>query len=259
MRRRQAPNRPRRVSPSTLDARAQEAVAGFVRVLARCGCTPEQISEEVLKACRRVPRSSTQTTKAAVSEIEAAAHVLTLWFQEPTYVDSTGNPKPLSVRDGERSLDALVRRVDPDLDVERILGHLLRYSVLRRIGSRYLPRDRALMLHSGADYHARSLQTLGAMLSALEHNSRPRRSTFGWFERFAVNARVPATARANFDEWLRREGTRLLERADVKLHGYERKRRKGERTVRIGVGLYRIGEEALPPKRRTRRRIPRRK
>jgi hypothetical protein len=259
MRRRQAPNRPRRVSPSPLDARAQEVIARVVHVLARCGCTPEQICEEVLKACRRVPKSWRQPTKAETSEIEAAAHVLTLWFQDPGYLDSTGNPKPLSLRDGERSLEALVRRVDPDLDVERILGYLLRYSVLRRIGSRYLPRDRALMLHSGAAHHARSLQTMGAMLSTLEHNNRTRDSTLGWFERAAVNARVPASARANFDEWLHREGTRMLERIDAKLHGYEQKRRKGERTVHMGAGIYRIGEEALPPKRRTRRRIPRRK
>jgi len=260
MRRRQAPNRSHRASPSTLGSSAQEAIARFVRVLARHGCTPQHIAQEVLKACRRVPRSWAQTTQPAVPEMDAAAHVLTLWFQDPDYLDSRGNPQPLRLRGGQRSLEALARQVDPKLDVDKILAHLLRQAVLRRSGARYLPRDRVLMFRgSGAPYHARSLETLVAMLSTLEHNSRPRRSTPGWFERFAVNLRVPLAARASFLEWLLRYGNRLLEQADTKLHGYELKRKKGEPTGRFGVGIYVIGEETLAPRPRTRRRTPGRK
>jgi Family of unknown function (DUF6502) len=257
MRRRQGPNRSHGASPSALDAGAQEAVARFVRVLARCRCTPQQIAQEVLKACRQVPSSWAQTPKAAVSEMDAAAHVLTLWFQDPAYLDSKGNPQPLRSHGGERSLEALARQVDPKLDVDKILAHLLRRAVLRRSGPLYLPRDRVLMFRgSGPPYHARSLRALVAMLGTLEHNARPRRSTPGWYEVFAVNARVPLSAIPEFDRWLRRHGDRLLEQADGKLHGYEQKRREGERTVHIGAGLYRIGEDAPPPKRRTRRLKP---
>ena len=123
----------------------------------RCGCTPQHIAQEVLKACRQVPRSWAQTPKAAVSEMDAAAHVLTLWFQDPAYLDSKGNPQPLRLRGGERSLEALARQVDPKLDVDKILAHLMRRPVLRRSGARYLPRDRVLMFQgSGRPYHARS-------------------------------------------------------------------------------------------------------
>ena len=260
MRRRQTPNRSHRASPSTQEAHAQEAVARFVRVLARCGCTPQQIAQEVIKACRRIPKSWAQTPTAAISEMDAAAHVLTLWFQDPAYLDSKGNPQPLRLRGGERSLEALARQVDPKLDADKILAHLLRRAVLRRNGGRYLPRERVLMFRgSGPPHHARSLRALVAMLSTLEHNARPRRSTAGWYEVFAVNTRVPASAVSAFDRWLRRHGDRLLEQADGKLHGYEQKRRKGERTVRLAAGVYRSGEDAPPPKRRAKRRISRRK
>lgn len=260
MRRRQAAKRSHGASPSALEARAQEAVARFVRVLARYGCAPQQIAQEVLKACRRIPRSWAQTTKPAVSEMDAAAHVLTLWFQDPACVDPKGNPQPLRLRGGERSLEALARQVDPNLDVDKILAHLSRRAVLRRSGSRYLPRDRVLMFRgSGPPYHARSLRALVAMLSTLEHNARPRRSTPGWYEVFAVNARVPVSAVSAFDRWLRRHADRLLEQADGKLHGYEQKRRKGERTVRLVAGVYRSGEDVPPSKRRAKRRIPSRK
>lgn len=260
MRRMQVPNRAHGVSPSTMDARAKEAVGRFVRVLGRCGCTPQDIAQEALKACRQIPKSWAQTAKAVVSEMYAAAHVLTLWFQDPAYLDSKGNPRPLRLRGAERSLEALARQVDPKLDVDKILAHLLRRPVLRRNGARYLPRDRVLMLRgSGPPHHARSLGALVAMLSTLEHNSRPRRSTPGWYEVAAVNARVPVSAIPAFERWLRRHGNRLLVEADGKLHGYEQKRRKGERTVYIGAGIYRIGVEVLPPRRRTRRPRPPRK
>ena len=79
---------------STLDARAVEVVARFVRILARCGCTPEDIGREVLKACRQVPKSWARNAMAAVRDMDAAAHVLTLWFSDPAYLDARGNPRP---------------------------------------------------------------------------------------------------------------------------------------------------------------------
>ena len=256
MRQPQVQRRAQRRTPSTFDADAREAATSFVRVLARRGYTPQDIGAEVLRACRRIPRSWAQTAKVAVSQIDAAGHVLTLWFQDPAYLDSMGNPQPLSLRGADLSIEALARRVDAELDVEEILSHLLRRSVLRRNGTRYLPRSRVLMFRgSGASYHARSMQALVAMLSTLERNSRPGHSTPVLFERFAANVRVPVGAVAAFDRWLHRNGNRLLEQADAKLHAYERKRRKGERTIRLGVGVYRFGEEQPPPaKHQTRRR-----
>jgi hypothetical protein len=260
MARRQAPDRFRHIARSIPDARARDAIVLAVRILAQYGCTPESVVREVLRAGRRLPRSLAQAPAVAVSEMDAAAHVLTLWFQDPDHLDSSGNPKPLPLRGAARSLEVLARRVDPKLDVEKILVHLLRRSVLRRVGSRYVPRERVLMFRgSGAPYHARSIQTMVAMLSTLEHNSRPGRSTPPWFERFAANARVPVSAIASFERWLLRHGNRLLEQADAKLHDYEQKRRKGERTVRIVIGIYRGEEESLPPKRRTKPQSQRRK
>ena len=231
----------------SLDPTAQEAIARFVRVLARCGCRSEDIEQEVLKACRSVPKSWAKSARARVSEMDAAAHVLTLWFSDPAYLDASGRPLPLETKGAERSLEELSRRVDPALDVERVLQHLLRRSVLRRAGKRYVPRDRVLSFRgSGPPYHARSLQTLAAMLSTLEHNSWPQSSTPGWFEAFAANARVPVSAVAAIGRWLRRHGKRLLEDADEKFHSYERKRAKDEPTARIALGIYQFGEELTP-------------
>ena len=49
--RRPAASLARTGTSSSLDARALEAVGRFVRVLARCGCTPADIAREVARAC----------------------------------------------------------------------------------------------------------------------------------------------------------------------------------------------------------------
>src|SRR5437588_12637455 len=92
-RRTSRPRLPRGRAP-TLDALAVEAVTRFVRLLVRCGYAPKDIGKEVLKACRAVPKSWPQQTKTTVPEVESAAHTLTLWFSDPEYLDSSGNPRP---------------------------------------------------------------------------------------------------------------------------------------------------------------------
>jgi hypothetical protein len=239
---------------STLDGRAIEAATRFVRVLARCGCAPKDIAREVLRACRKVPRSWAKNAIATVRGMDAAAHIVTLWYSEPAYLDSRGNPRPLPLRGPGASLESLLEQVDRKLDTQEVLRHLLRRQVLRRFGSRYLPRERLVSFRgTGAPYHSRSLRGLVSMLRTLEHNSEPERSTPGWFEVIAVNPRFPMSSRAAFDERLRRLGMRWLVQIDADMHRRERSRRKGERTVPLGVGIYRFEESPLTLRRAVRR------
>ena len=251
-RRTSRPRWPRGRAP-TLDARAVEAVTRFVRLLVRCGCAPKDVGKEVLKACRAVPKSWAQQTKTTVPELERAAHTLTLWFSDPEYLDSRGNPRPLPIRGTGPSLESLSRRVDPRLDVQEVLRHLLRGSVLRRVKTRYMPRHRVLFLRDfGSLYHSRSLRTLLAILSTLDHNAQPRRSS-AWFERFAVNPRVPVSQVPSFDQRLRRRGNSFIVETDADLLSCERARNANEPTVCIGVGVYRFEEQPLPRERPARR------
>src|SRR5882762_11611974 len=242
----------RRRPTSTLDPRSLEAVARFVRVLARCGCTPEDIGREVVRACRRVPKSWAPKAMAALREMDDASHVLTLWFSDPAYLDSAGNPLPLPLRGAGGSLEALAHRVDHALDVREVLNYLSERGALRRVGKRYVPKDRVLSLRgAGGPDNFRNLRGLLGMLRTLEHNGQPRRRVPGWFEAFAENPRFPISARPGFDQRLRVHANKLLLQLDADMHRQEQSRKSGERTVRIGVGIYRF-EDALPP--RTRRR-----
>lgn len=235
---------------SSIDSRALEAVGRFVRILARVGCTPEDIAREVGKACRQVPKSWAHKAMAALRQIDDASHVLTLWFSDPAYLDPRGNPQPLPLRGAGGSLESLVRRVDRKLDASDVRRYLSRGGALRRIGRRYVPRDRALSLRGARDpvrFH--QVRALLGMLRTLEHNIQPKPQAAEWFEFFAENPHFPASARQGFDKRLRRLGMRFLYQLDTDMHRRERARQAGDRTVRLGVGVYRFEDEGRPLKR----------
>jgi hypothetical protein len=254
-------HRRRRGRPVPLDARAKEAVTRFVRVLARCGYAPADIAREALNAGRTIPTSWLRNSRTDVRAMSAAEHALTLWYSDPQYLDARGTPRVLPIRGPGASLEALAHRADPQLGASQVLPHLLRPTVLRRVGKGFLPpRDRVLWFRgSGDPYHSRSVRGLLAMLRTLEHNSRPARTTPGWFEVFAANPRFPVSARPAFDERLRRLGMRFLSHIDVDMHRRERARRRGERTVPLGVGVYLFEETPLRDAKRHRGRPRRRR
>jgi Family of unknown function (DUF6502) len=232
---------------STLDARAVEAIGRFVRVLARCGCSPSDIADEVARQSRRVPAGWAPKARAALREMDDASHVLTLWFSDPAYLDRKGNPIALPLRGSGGSLETLVARVDPKVDARELLRYLVRRHALRRIGERYLPKDRILSLRgAGGPDNFRHLRGLLGMLRTQEHNGQPRRKAEGWYEVFAENPRFPISARGTFDKSIRQWGNRLLYRADSEMHRYERARKRGERTVRMALGIYRFEEGGVP-------------
>jgi hypothetical protein len=182
--------------------------------------------------------------------MDDAAHVLTLWFSDPAYLDAKGHPRPLFLRGATGSIEALARRVHKRLEARGVV----RYLALRRVGTRYVPQDRALSLRgAGGPDHFRKLRCLQGFLRTLEYNDRPRRRVPGRFEFFAENPNFPVSARAAFDNRLRPRGMRFLMQIDADMLRHERARRKGEPTVRVGVGVYRFEDDGEPVPRRRRR------
>lgn len=229
----------RRATGPTLEPSARAAVQRFVHVLARSGCDPEAIKDEVLKTCRVIPASWANPTRRR--RADDAAHVMTLWFSEPAFADAQGAPKALPVR-GALSIETLVRRVDPTLDVRQVLNFLKRGGALKRIGTRYRPRKRALIL-PGADHMTLILGGLFGLLQTLEHNLWGGARTGRRLQVYSFNPRVPVSAVAGFERRLRPLADRLLVQADADMHLHELARKKGERTVRMGLGVYQFVEE----------------
>lgn len=236
----------RRTTPKAapLDASVLEAIERFVRVLARPGNNPDQLAEAFTAACQRIPRAWAATGSRIHRELREASHVLSVWFSDPMYTDHTGAPRKLPLRGAAPSLEALVHRVDRTLRASDVLEYLMRTQVVRRSGTRYVPKTRILSLRgAGGPGHCRDLRSLLGMLRTLEHNQLPREQARSWFEFFAENPNFPLRARAAFDIRLDRAAFQFLHALDADMLRCERARKPGEPTTRIGIGVYRFEDE----------------
>jgi hypothetical protein len=232
-----------------LDPRVRQALQCLARVLARCGCAPRALEREFAKVCREIPKSLWKATFSR--EPGAPAHVLTLWFSDPAYLDARGGPRPLPLR-GRTSIEALAHRVDPSLDARDVLRYLQRGRGLRRTGGRYVPRDRVLNFAERLEQLER-LRGLFGLLSTLKHNSERVPQAARRFDVFAWNPHFPVSARPAFDKHVRRVGNRFLVQFDTQMHLRELARRPGEPTIPLGVGVYVFEDNPVPPTRGTHR------
>ena len=219
----------------------------FVRVLIRRGVAQGRIRRAFRRAWLHVPKYAAEHNRRASAELIDVGHVLTLWFGDPFYVDARGDPLPLPLRGPAPSLASLVQHVDPTLNVTQVLKCLLRADAVRRRGSRYSPRSRAVAFRgTGAPLHARNLRALLGLLRTIEHNLGPKDKVTAWFEYVAENPRFPVSAREAFDVGLREDAMTFLRNQDSRMLNHERKLKPGESTVRMGVGVFRFEEEVLP-------------
>jgi len=233
---------------SRRDAAVPEIVVETIELLsfllARTGLSPSVLVRLVREAADRVPSSVVREGRRAAREMMDASHVLTLWFSDPDYLDQRAVPIPLRVRGPAPSLATLIRRIDPALDVTEVVRYLLKARALRRVGRSYVPRGRTIQMRgTAAPVHERNLRPLRGMLRTLEHNSRPRHEGRSWLELLAENPLVPVSALARLDAQFDRLGGELARRWDAAMHLAERRRRPGEPTVRLGIGVYRFESE----------------
>ena len=237
----------RRGPSVALDGTVLEAVDAFVRVLARCGCAPHDIAAAAAQACARLPHALLARARRARQEMTDASHILTVWFSDPLYLDPSGAPLRLPVSGAGPSVEALVGRVDRSLDVQDVLRYLLRTQSVRRFGSLYAPRRRDLSVRGmGGPHDFLSLRGLVHMLRTLEYNSSVTGSARCRFNYVAENPRVPARARAAVAAYVNRLGLEFMHAADAQMHRYELERRPGERTLRMGVGVFRFEDDGPP-------------
>lgn len=224
-----------------LEGPVRRAIHRFVRLLAWSGCSPEAIEKEVADACRHIPRSWSFTPDAR--HPGDAGHVLTLWFADPAYLDSQGQPRPLPLRGASASIEALTRRVDPKLDVRYVLRYLKDGGAVKRVGERYVPQDRVVIFRERTHTTA-SIAGLFGLLRTLVHNQWSGRGAPRRVQQFARNPSFPVSAIAPFQKRLRQLVRRFLVPVDADMHRREKARKRGERTVRMGVGVYQFEEDA---------------
>lgn len=225
-----------------LDLAARLTLQRVVRILTRGGCHPQAIKDEVARSCEEIPEEWWR--RADTRDAGDVAHVMTLWFSDPAYLDPEGNPRPLPLRGRTLSIEALARRVDPNLGADSALKYLEQGGVVKVSAGRYVPKDRALIFRGQSDV-VPALAGFFGFVKTLDHNSQRTRKGRRWLQLCARNPEVPVSALPLLESKLRQLLRRFVDRADALMHLCERSRKPGEPTARLGIGGY-IFEEDEP-------------
>ncbi|MEJ1962218.1 MAG: hypothetical protein WDO56_12000 [Gammaproteobacteria bacterium] len=182
---------------------------------------------------------------------DAAAHILTLWFNERGYAFPNGEPRPLPERGPAPSIEALVQRVGANLTVDAAMKYLLDTHSLRKVESRYIPRTELVSHRGNPDsQRAHHMRTLADFLRTLEHNTQPRRSAPSWFQFAADNHEFPVSERHAFYAYMMKSGSAFLKDKDTVMYRLAQRRRPGGRSVPMTVCVYLSeGPEELKPER----------
>jgi len=223
----------------SLDPLAREAIDCLASIVARCGYSPDEVWRRVKWKCDRIPKSVTAQGNGTSRTADAAAHILTLWFNERGYAFPNGEPRPLPERGPAPSIEALVQRVGANLTHDVAMKYLLDTRSLRKVESRYVPRTELVSHRGNPDsQRAHHMRTLADFLRTLEHNTQPRRSAPSWFQFAADNHEFPVSERHAFHAYMMKSGSAFLKDKDSVMYRLAQRRRPGGRTVPMTVCVY---------------------
>lgn len=206
------------------------------------------------KEVGRIKENLQQDDTAKISEQhqDRLTRLLSGWYQDKDFIDEQGQPKLITIDEGEISFQLLARRYAGDLPASALLKELKRVGIVEeiqgklRVLGRYFvvdPTDSSALLRAG--------NVIQDIASALEHNlykSNPEKNLPKRFERRASNPHMPLQALAEFRAFVESEGQAFLERVDAWLTEHETTNDQDTTQVklRLGVGAYLIENKIEP-------------
>ena len=228
----------RRSTPAK-DQVLRNVIINLGRVALGCGYSADQLTAIARTHWHELPVKPPRSDVAEMAAFRDAPHVLTHWFREPQYLDADGLPLPLAMSGRGPTIEALVKRVNPDLDTARVVRHLLRYGGLRRRGKKWQPiAPRITYRGDPLAIHRHALLVLDGMLQTVAHNVKSRGKDPGWYESVAENASFPAAEAEAFNRRVIRTGRQFLQNLDGEMKRREVAGIVKRRTHRVGVGVY---------------------
>jgi hypothetical protein len=179
--------------------------------------------------------------------------VLDGWHRDVEFLDAAGRPRELEIDGEHATFEALVRRHAPSIP------HVAMIKQLRLVGAvQDLPNGKVRVLKRAYVPKALSEDHIALWGSVLhdigttwEYNLMREPSQRSRFERRAVNLKVDIDALPAFREFLEAEGQAFLERIDDWLSAHEVPQGAvaSKTSMRLGVGVYHIGEERVVTRR----------
>ena len=177
--------------------------------------------------------------------IAEIGELLTVWHQDPEYLDNFGNPLPIKLRGSRQSFSHLAKNVVPNMNARILLGQLKRIGAvtidsgnLIHVHMRSLPvyEDKRLAIEYTLTSLDAFVRTLRYNLDSDPHNADQLFHRIAWngeFDRRLVPALKIKVRRQgqgfleSFDNW-------MLRKANVR----DRESRRRGKRVQIAIGVY---------------------
>lgn len=175
----------------------------------------------------------------------AISDLLTLWHQDPDYLDARGMPIPIRMRAGNPCFRSLAERSVPDMPPARLIRELKRLRAIRIDERRYIHvRVRSLITYRDKRHTIiHTLNSLHGFINTLLHNIEIEPSnTEPLFQRVAWNSNLEFKDIPRLNTWLKRHGQALLESADGWMMRRSAKEKspliRRRRAANVSVGVY---------------------
>jgi len=173
------------------------------------------------------------------------SNLMTVWSQDPEYLDSLGNPMPIRLRGKKPSFTALALRCAPHADASKMLIEMKRLRAVKIDKAGLIhPQSRSISVFDDKRLAAQhTLTALHGFIGTLRHNLISESTNSNQlFHRIAVNHKFDADNLPRFKIWLKRHGQHFLESADnwmIRNAAAETGAKIDPKTcVQVTVGMY---------------------
>jgi hypothetical protein len=176
-----------------------------------------------------------------------AARVVAGWVRDPAFTDEMGDPRPLSLDEGQWSFAELVRRHSGDVPARAVLDELVRVGAVEQADDgRIRLRSRAYVPQSsGVDKLGILGTDVADLVSTIDHNVQLRSGT-PRYQRKVMYDNLPREAVAEFRHVSAAQAQLLLENMDRWLSTHDRDENPsvaGTGRMRAGLGIYYFEED----------------
>jgi hypothetical protein len=189
------------------------------------------------KEVRRIRQQRAEYVDDPRVDLSPLADVLQRWFTDPSYLNSSGNPKTLPFRNGQKTFTKLVKECAGDVPAGAIKVELIRCGAIAEDTAGKLTAKRRYVVPEGGDKRIVTSMAFGlrALASTIAHNV-DHSGELGRIERFIESDPLTESGIAGLRSEVRKRITAFADGIDDYFSAAERSSPVTGR--RVGVGIY---------------------
>lgn len=230
----------RRAALSTLEQQgAQALLAATFEFLRRNHIAQKSIKDFARRYPNRNARnSSSETYRAIIGTFESMGAIMATWFSNPQFLDSTGQPLPLSEKKGANSISRLIRVSGARIALSTAIELMRQSPSIRIRGDNLFMALKRVFILPNLEV-PRAAFVVERYLETIQQNASRRRGKAALLlERSCHVSEVEFSAFAPLLRDIECRGTAFMDSLDGDLEGRRLRRSKLKRKGELGVLVF---------------------